>query len=527
MSFLAVLPIAGYGLFVAIARSRGSGRRSSAIHAAAVWGVVALVLTETLSAVHALTAAGLAVGWLAVDVAAGAWLARSIPSFVPGAFAKLGGLERAFVAAMLATLAVAGLVAVAAPPNTTDAMVYHLPRIVHWLENRTVAFYPTHELKQLRMAPWAEYAMLQVHALSGGDRLDNLVEWFSFAGSLLGVSLIAGRLGAGLRGQVLAAALCATLPSAVLEASSAKNDCVAGFWLVAMAYYLLCFVGKQTTGSLLGFGCALGLALLTKSTLWVSAPAVIAFLAIPMGWRMRSLAPAVLLALALNAPHLIRNYALFHAPFGPAAEIPPRGFKYTNDRFGVGPAASNILRNVALHATTPWQPLNRVTEAGVRGALRLLHEDPDDPATTWDFTAVSRSAIQPTRGHRGQSAACVPDSPGLRTAAGRTGGPRRTGPRCCWRRDWRSASCCSAWCSSGSPGTRGCTCRYSWWARRFAARRWRGTGRVGRWRRWARWCSFRRCLRCSTMRCGRSPAAPDGISWPRRAPIFTLPTART
>ena len=386
MSFLAVLPIAGYGLFVAIARSRGSGRRSSAIHAAAVWGVVALVLTETLSAVHALTAAGLAVGWLAVDVAAGAWLARSIPSFVPGAFAKLGGLERAFVAAMLATLAVAGLVAVAAPPNTTDAMVYHLPRIVHWLENRTVAFYPTHELKQLRMAPWAEYAMLQVHALSGGDRLDNLVEWFSFAGSLLGVSLIAGRLGAGLRGQVLAAALCATLPSAVLEASSAKNDCVAGFWLVAMAYYLLCFVGKQTTGSLLGFGCALGLALLTKSTLWVSAPAVIAFLAIPMGWRMRSLAPAVLLALALNAPHLIRNYALFHAPFGPAAEIPPRGFKYTNDRFGVGPAASNILRNVALHATTPWQPLNRVTEAGVRGALRLLHEDPDDPATTWDFT---------------------------------------------------------------------------------------------------------------------------------------------
>jgi hypothetical protein len=65
-----------------------------------------------------------------------------------------------------------GIVAILSPPNIWDAMQYHLPRVVLWIENGRVAFYPTHELKQLHMAPGAEYVLLQVHALGGGDRLD-------------------------------------------------------------------------------------------------------------------------------------------------------------------------------------------------------------------------------------------------------------------------------------------------------------------------------------------------------------------
>jgi Dolichyl-phosphate-mannose-protein mannosyltransferase len=402
MSLLVILPLLAYGLFLVAAVPGANGWRASAIYAATIWGVVALFLTELLSAFRALAVSEIAAGWLLVDLAAAfyvfrvtrPWSFRSILEPFQGALSKLDDLELAFLAGMLMILAAVGMIGVISPPNTTDAMVYHMPRIVHWLENRSVSFYPTNELRQLRMPPWAEYAMLQVHALSAGDRLDNLVQWFSFAGSLPGVSLIAGRLGAGLRGQVLAAVLCATIPSVILEASGAKNDCVVSFWLVAMVFYLLCYLERQTIGNALGFGSALGLALLTKSTAFILAPPLIAFMLVPLPsaparrgtlWA-RGLLIAGFLALSLNSLHFFRNYQLFRSPLGPSAEFPPRGFKYTNDQFGLRPAISNILRNLALHSTTPSASVNRGMEAGIRAFLRALGENPDDPATTWDYT---------------------------------------------------------------------------------------------------------------------------------------------
>ncbi len=76
-------------------------------------------------------------------------------------------------------------------------MSYHLARVAHWGQNHTVAFYPTHIVRQLYQPPWAEYAMLHLYILAGGDRLANLVQWVAMAVSLVGVSVIARQLGAG------------------------------------------------------------------------------------------------------------------------------------------------------------------------------------------------------------------------------------------------------------------------------------------------------------------------------------------
>ena len=45
-----------------------------------------------------------------------------------------------------------------------------------------------------------------------------MVDWFSFIGSIIGVSLIARELGADHKGQLLSAAFCATIPMANLVA---------------------------------------------------------------------------------------------------------------------------------------------------------------------------------------------------------------------------------------------------------------------------------------------------------------------
>jgi len=89
---------------------------------------------------------------------------------------------------------------------------FHMSRVVHWIQNKSVAHYPTHILRQLHQNPWSEFGILQFQILSSSDRLANLVQWFSMVGAVLGVSLIAKRLGADLRGEVFAAVTVATVP---------------------------------------------------------------------------------------------------------------------------------------------------------------------------------------------------------------------------------------------------------------------------------------------------------------------------
>ena len=385
MTFAIAFPLVAYGLFFLLA-DPARGRRAAALDAAVLWGVAVFAITEALSLFHALTAAGLASAWLLTDLAAAAALRRrtapmpSLRKLFQGAYDGLDSIDLALLCGVALLLAGVGVTAIVAPPNTTDALVYHLPRIVHWLDNRSVAFYATHEIRQLQMPPWAEYAMLQFHGLTGGDRFDCLVQWFSLVGSLAGVSLIAKRLGAGMRGQVLAAVVCATIPQGLLEASGAKNDYITAFWLVALVYYL--------PGNAWRAGAALGLACLTKSIALVFAPPLVAavvLMRLPVSSKaIRGLALAALVALGLNLPHFVRNYRLFHSIVGPASET--NGYAYTNGRFGAGPLLSNVLRNLALDAGTPFGSFNRAVEAGVVRVLAAAGENPNDPRTTWDYT---------------------------------------------------------------------------------------------------------------------------------------------
>jgi hypothetical protein len=205
---LVSLPVAAYVLLVVGFVRRGSDGRSAVLHAATAWGVLAVLITETLSLPGWLTPAGLAAAWLLVDVALLAATACAAGGGRDGgtrgpraASVRLGAADLALLGGTGLVIALVGAVALLSPPNTWDAMQYHLPRIVHWLQNRSVALYPTHELKQLHMAPGAEYLMLQLHALWGGDRLDNLMQWFAMLGSVVGVSVLARSLGAGGRGR--------------------------------------------------------------------------------------------------------------------------------------------------------------------------------------------------------------------------------------------------------------------------------------------------------------------------------------
>ena len=244
--------------------------RAAFLWASIVWGLFTTAMTETLSIFNSLTTELVALAWTVATLtvtllctrlgASGKALALptlQFPSLLTAALSVcIGG-----VALITAFLAMVGW------PNEGDSLWYHLSRVAHWVQNRSVAFYPTHLLEQLYYPPWAEYAILQTMLLGGDDRLGQLVQWFSMLGSIAGVSLIARELGASPRGQLFSAFFCATLPMGILQASSTQNDYVVAFWLVCLAYALLAWRAcPASTGQALGIGASLGLAILTKGT---------------------------------------------------------------------------------------------------------------------------------------------------------------------------------------------------------------------------------------------------------------------
>ncbi|MGF1495725.1 MAG: glycosyltransferase family 39 protein [Elainellaceae cyanobacterium] len=274
-----------------------------------------------------------------------------------------------------------GLIAVVAPPNNFDSMTYHMGRVVHWIQDRSVAHYPTNIIRQIYPGPWSSFAITNLQILSGGDRFANLIQWMSMVGSLIGVSLIAQQLGAGARGQVFAVVTCATIPMGILQGSSTQNDFVVSFWLVCLAYCVLQAIQSKFENHywILAAGASLGLAILTKGTAYLYAFPFCLWLVFS-GFRrlqFKLLKPMVgfgAIALALNISHYFRNWYVFGSFIGESGQ----GLEV----FSLNIFLSNILRNIALHLSTPVRSINLITIGAVENLHALLGVDASDPRTT-------------------------------------------------------------------------------------------------------------------------------------------------
>jgi hypothetical protein len=377
-------------------------------------GAAVVVITEALGACGLIRRLPLAVAWLAAAVL---WLRLLRPSLRIG---RPGWLDGVLLGAVALLVLLVGLTALLSPPNSADAMSYHLPRVVYWSQAGSVAFFPTPYYNQVMMPPLAEYFMLHTYVLSGGDRFVNLVQWFGMAGSLLAVSLVAGALGAGTRGRVLAVVFCATIPNGILQASGAKNDYLLALWLAAMTWFAL-------RGDRLHTGLSLALALLTKGTAYLLAPPI---LLLVLGRRLLAYAPAaVLCVLALNGPQYWRNVRLSGSPLGFDSAQADGVFRWRNESWGWRPTASNLLRNVAVHLGGRSPRWNEGVYRAVVRAHQWMGTGVSDPATTWRWEAFrppapsNHEADAPNRWHLLLLILTIPAllrarGPSLRYAAG-------------------------------------------------------------------------------------------------------------
>lgn len=213
-------------------------------------------------------------------------------------------------------------VALIYPPNNYDSLTYHMARVSFWVQNQSVDFYRTINPRQNGLGPGAEYLILVLQELSGGDRFANCVQTTAYVLLVVSVALTARYLRAPRALLVPLVLVFATAPGFVLEATTTQNDLCAALGALAISSALR----RQLFGrkpsfrqrDALALAVAVAGSYLVKPNVLLLATPLVAVAAARVAmalcrdqdsWRssLRALATAPVLSLVLAGPHLIRT----------------------------------------------------------------------------------------------------------------------------------------------------------------------------------------------------------------------------
>ena len=184
-------------------------RRGTLVLAFLAFELILLVITEVTSIRSNFTSGAVTAAWAVVLIIL-AVLARSPATSLLRRNHSLAGLwgrakgvlrrlaidERIGIAVIVVIFGIFVALAWKYLPSNRDSLVYHLARVEHWIENRSVGAFATQYLPQVEFPPLAEYNLAILHLLAGTDRFDAGVDVFATFICVVGASELARLLGA-------------------------------------------------------------------------------------------------------------------------------------------------------------------------------------------------------------------------------------------------------------------------------------------------------------------------------------------
>ena len=215
-----------------------------------IWNVWSFLLVEVLSCMNLLTRVKLFGGWWVFNIGLLLLLLRFLKR---NSIHLLQLLQRKIKEEMgrrkrpkwyLVILSVTGaavlFLALFTVPYNWDSMTYHLPRIAHWTQNRSVAHYATNDVRQLASPVLAEFINLQVYLYSGRrDILFNMLQAVSYLADAWIIFEIAKKIGTNSKFSAFSAFIFMTMPIAFGEALNTQVDLFAALWLFIFVYYFI------------------------------------------------------------------------------------------------------------------------------------------------------------------------------------------------------------------------------------------------------------------------------------------------
>ena len=349
---------------------------STAVRLAAAWGGMAalqvgLFLVATAAGRFAFAPLVTATALLTVATqarwgAAGAVLARRDAAAARDVWRALGPWRIvAVVAALPATLRV--MRALVAPPLAWDALTYHLPRAVEWVQHGTFAPLPGPDASTYynHFPPYGEVYFAWALAATHTDAWLFAVAAWTWAGVWLGGYALARTVGAAPLAAAAAASAGAAVPAVASLVSAHYVDNVALATMLVALTFVLRTLTHWRAADALAAGVSVGLLLGTKSSAlavalvlgaWASVAAIVA----RTSAARRALVVATVAAGVLAAPPFVRAVVDTGNPLyplevsvGSLVDLPGNPLLTETMRAGQVDTGA-VLR--ALFAWAPWSP---------------------------------------------------------------------------------------------------------------------------------------------------------------------------
>ena len=264
------------------------------------------------------------------------------------------------------------LIAIIYPPTTPDSIAYHMPRIMSWIQNNNIEFFPTSSTRQLIMSPFAEYVILHLYLITDNDILSNLPQWIAMCLSLVCISLIINELGGTIHTQIIGVVFAVTLPMGILQSTSTQTDYISSVWLVITIYFIIKVINSRLNKYIIYFSLALGIGILTKQTVYLFALPFCIWLFFDFLLKDKAgigkiiIIPLIIITF-INLGHYYRNTITFGNPIG------HHSLSYNktivNEDISTKYIVSNIIRNISLNLTLPNKNYNK----GLRKIIKDYH----------------------------------------------------------------------------------------------------------------------------------------------------------
>jgi hypothetical protein len=272
--------------------------------------------------------------------------------------------------------AVTLFIAVTAAPNNWDSQVYRLPRVEHWIQDRSLAFYPTSIPRQNENGPVAEILLLQARILGGSDVFYPLVQWVSMLCAVAAVFRITRQLGGDEQQCWIAAVFLMTLPIGILESTNTQNHYVVAALLACGVTLGLEAMAepRAALGRIVAAAAAFGLSGMAKPIGFLFGAGFAVWFAIGLSRRVAVLdwlgrAAGVALVLALAIAPFTSRLALREATPRPLETL------VINGSFGVRQTVDNLFRNVVSNLVTRVPSIDAVTIRAAQSVATALTLD--------------------------------------------------------------------------------------------------------------------------------------------------------
>ena len=394
---MAILLIFLAALFLFLGFKTKSNTRLSFIKAFIVTCFISYLFCEIYSLNNSLTAFNIGLGWGLILLGAAFYVFKnklsvqfSSAHFVNNLFKGLDSFSsKLTIATIVLILLPLFLLALFIPPNNWDSMAYHMPRVMHWIQDKNIYPYPTHIYRQVLTSPLAEYVILNLQVLSGTDTFANLVQFFACIGIVFIISLLAQLYGVHKKGQLFIVLMAISLPMVLFQATTTQTDLLASFFFIVFVYFTAAFIKKQDSNftNLIFAALSLSLGVLTKYNvaLFAFPIALYLFIHIIKNYKLKQTvnftAMVLFIGLIVLAPFIAQNIYFFGSATGKA--VFDNNASIISDHLSFRYLLSNNIKLLADFISIPIDAFNKLIHTIVTGLHKFIGVSENDPGNNW------------------------------------------------------------------------------------------------------------------------------------------------